>query len=117
MAFLVPRFFSSLVLLLSWIPSFQCDQTGQFLKVVGDKFSSKSSPNTWERFGLLENKFFIVKDSYGFFLGHLLETFGILFFRIKGKLSSSLGIEPWLALMMSDYEQSHRPLGYSAAPR
>ena len=51
------------------------------------------------------------------FFGQLLETFGILFFRIKGKISSSLGIEPWLALMMSDYEQSHRPLGYSAAPR
>ena len=33
---------------LNW---YQCDQIGQFLKVLGDKICDKSSPNDWQIFG------------------------------------------------------------------
>jgi len=31
---------------------YQCDQIGRFFKVLGNKISSKRSPNDWQLFGL-----------------------------------------------------------------
>ena len=41
---------------------YQCDQIGRFLKVPGDKFSYKISPNVWQVLGYLKKHYFSSKN-------------------------------------------------------
>ena len=50
--------------------SHQCDQIGQFLKVLGDRFSYKRGPNTWWLFGLFRKTKLWRENCCGYFLGN-----------------------------------------------
>ena len=53
--------------------SFQCDQIGWFLKVLGDKFSWKSGQNIWWLFGPFSNFHFHIKTAVPIFWATLLK--------------------------------------------
>ena len=57
----------------------QCDQIEQFLKLLGGKFSYKSSPNIWWLLGLFWNLCFFKKKLLLLLFGQLWEKFGLLF--------------------------------------
>ena len=60
-----------------------CDQIGRFLKILGDKFSFKSSPDIWWHFGP-----FIVKSAVAVFwatFGENWVTFSLLSGRTAGE--------------------------------
>ena len=48
-------------------PNFQCDQIGLFSKVLGSKFTYKSSPNIGKVLGHIRNQHFLVKTSLAAF--------------------------------------------------
>ena len=54
----------------------QCDQIGQFLIVLGENFSYRSSPNVWLIFGLLWKQPFLCVNCCGHFLGNLWNFLG-----------------------------------------
>ena len=56
----------------------QCDKIGRFLKILGGKFSFKSSPNVWWHLGHFENINFEVKMAVVTFLGTFIKN-GLLF--------------------------------------
>ena len=59
-------------------PTKQCYRSGWFSKVLCDKFSCKSSPNIWQRFGL----FWIIllsENVFDYLSGIFLEKIEILF--------------------------------------
>ena len=45
----------------------QCDQIGRFLKILGDRKSSKRSPNDWQLFGLFWKTSLLCKNCIGYF--------------------------------------------------
>ena len=49
------------------INCYQCDKIGRFLKVFGDNFSYKSSPNTWCILGFSQNTIFELKTTVASF--------------------------------------------------
>ena len=65
----------------SFLPTtYQCDQIGRFFKVLGDKFSLKSSPNVLWMFGLLWKHPFSCINCCGYFLGNLVKFWATLYF-------------------------------------
>ena len=57
----------------------QCDQTGQFFKVLGDMVSVKSSPNTWWFIWLKWTATLFMLNCCSYSFGQLFEKFGLLF--------------------------------------
>ena len=55
----------------------QCDRIGRFLKVLGNKLSNKSGPNTWQFSGLLWKALFCQWLRFGY----CLEILGYLLFQ------------------------------------
>ena len=60
----------------------QCDQIGRFLKVFGNKISSKRSPNDWQIFGLFWKTSY--EKMHWLLFAHLLEKIGLLFTPTSG---------------------------------
>ena len=68
----------------SFLPTtYQCDQIGRFFKVLGDKFSLKSSPNVLWMFGLLWKHPFSCINCCGYFLGNLVKFWATLYFNFN----------------------------------
>ena len=56
----------------------QCDQIGQFLNILGDKFSNKSSPKSKQLFGLFVITSLLCKNYCGYFLGNFWKHLGYI---------------------------------------
>ena len=63
----------------------QCDQIGRFLKVFGNKISSKSSPNDWQLFGLFWKTSLLCKTALAtsYFLGNFWKKSGYFLLQQK----------------------------------
>ena len=59
----------------------QCDQIGQFLKSLGDKFSLKSSQNLWKLFGLQWKASYCSENYRGSFWGKFWKILGYFLFQ------------------------------------
>ena len=62
----------------------QCDQIGWFLKVLGDKICSKSSPNDWQHFGQCWKTLLSCSKLLLLLFGQLVETFVATFSTTSG---------------------------------
>ena len=60
----------------------QCDQIGRFLKVLGNRKSSKRSPNDWQLFGLFWKTSLLCKNCISYFLGNFWKNWATFFSNI-----------------------------------
>ena len=58
---------SSLLTFCSFYLQLECDQIGQFLKLIGNNLSSKRSPNDWQLFGLFQKFHSFIKTALAIF--------------------------------------------------
>ena len=67
----------------------QCDQIGRFLKVLGNRISSKRSRNDWQLFGLFWKISLWCKNCIGYFLGNFWQKMGYFFLQHLATLNTS----------------------------
>ena len=70
----------------------QCDQIGLLLKTLGNRFSFKNSPNTWELFGLFYNFHLMSQKLLSPILGQFLDKIGLLFISTSGHTGREEGL-------------------------